>query len=289
MKYWFIRENQQPHSVEKMAMVLNVSRSGYYKWLNRSSSERKQENEELIEQIKGVQKHARYSYGSPRVTQALHRKGYQVGENRIAALMRAHGLGRRVKKRFRSTTDSENSLPIVENLLNREFSASRPNRVWVSDLTFISTAEGWMYLCVVIDLYSRKVVGWAMGTRMKAALVLQALMMAVVRRQPPEGLLFHSDRGSQYCSRIFRNRLEKYQMKQSMSRKGNCWDNAPAESFFKTLKSELIGHGAFRSREEARRAVFEYIEVFYNRQRLHSTLGYVSPVEFEQLMSRVAA
>ena len=270
-------------------MVLKVSRSGYYKWLNRSSSERTQENDDLIDQIKGIQKHARYSYGSPRVTQALHRKGYQVGENRVARLMQLQGLGRRLKKRFRSTTDSEHSLPIAENLLNREFWSSKPNQVWVSDLTFISTAEGWMYLCVVIDLYSRKVVGWAMGTRMKTALVLQALMMAILQRQPPEGLLFHSDRGSQYCSRVFRDRLQKYRIKQSMSRRGNCWDNAPAESFFKTLKSELLGNGAFGSREEARRAVFEYIEVFYNRQRLHSTLGYISPVEFEELMSRVAA
>jgi len=284
-----MREHHQPHSVEKMAKTLEVSRSGYYKWLNRSCSGRKRENEELIEQITAIQRRSRHRYGSPRVTKALHRRGYQVGENRVAGLMRAHGLGRRLRKRFRSTTNSQHSLPVAENLLNREFDVSKANCAWVSDITYISTAKGWMYLCIVIDLYSRKVVGWAMSTRMKTDLVLQALIMAFLVRRPSEGLLFHSDRGSQYCSHVFRARLQKYRMKQSMSRRGNCWDNAPAESFFKTLKCELNGHRAFQNREEARRAVFEYIEVFYNRERLHSSLGYLTPTEFEKQKSRVAA
>ena len=289
MKYRFMKEHHQSHSVEKMARILRISRSGYYKWLSRPYSRRKWENEELLEQIRAIQERSRHRYGSPRVTKALHRLGYQVGHNRVARLMRANRLGRRLRKRFRSTTDSQHSLPVAKNLLNREFEVAKANYSWVSDITYISTAEGWFYLCVVIDLYSRKVVGWAMSTRMKTDLVLEALRMAYLARKPPEGVVFHSDRGSQYCSHAFRTRLRDYQMKQSMSRKGNCWDNAPAESFFKTLKCELNGHRAFRSREEAHRAIFEYIEVFYNRERLHSTLGYLTPVEYEKLMSRVAA
>ena len=284
-----MREHRRSHSVEKMARVLEVSRSGYYKWLIRPESSRQQENEELIGRIREIQEDSRYRYGSPRVTEALHQRGYQVGHNRIARLMRGNGLGRRPQKRFRSTTNSKHEFPVAENLLNREFTVAQANQVWASDITFIATAEGWLYLCVVIDLYSRKVVGWAMSTRMTTNLVLAAFMMAIMRRRPPEGLLFHSDRGSQYCSYAFRARMKRYGMVQSMSRKGDCWDNAPVESFFKTLKSELTGYRAFNDRKQARRAIFEYIEVFYNRQRLHSTLGYLTPEEFERLKSRVAA
>ena len=194
-----------------------------------------------------------------------------------------------MRKRFRSTTDSNHGLKVVDDLIKREFDVASRNEAWLSDITYIATAEGWLYLCVVIDLFSRKVVGWSMSTRLKTDLVLQALMMGLMSRKPPEGMIFHSDRGSQYCSHAFRRRAQRHGLRQSMSRKGDCWDNAPAESFFKTLKSELCGHRAFRSRRAARAAIFEYIEVFYNRVRLHSTLGYLSPCEYEGCESQKLA
>ncbi len=265
-----------------MARLFSVSRSGYYAWRVRARSERERSEEELLDLISEIQKGVRYRYGSPRVTVELRKHhGKRVGHNRVARLMRENGLGRRARKRYRSTTDSNHGLEVAEDLLKREFSVSSRNVAWLSDISYIATAEGWLYLCVVIDLYSRKVVGWSMSTRLKTDLVLQALMMALMRRKPPEGMIFHSDRGSQYCSHAFRGRLARYRLRQSMSRKGDCWDNAPAESFFKTLKTELCGDRAFQSRRTARVAIFEYIEVFYNRFRLHSTLGYMTPSEYE--------
>jgi len=272
--------------VGKMAKVLKISRSGYYAWRCRPLSERESTQKRLKEEISVIQEQMKYRYGSPRVTEELRRRGYQVGHNRVARIMRENGLGRQPRKRFRSTTNSEHGLEVAENLLNRKFNVAAANIVWVSDISYIATSQGWLYLCVVMDLYSRKVVGWSMSSRMKTDLVMQALMMALVRRKPPEGMIFHSDRGSQYCSHAFRRRLKRYRLRQSMSRKGDCWDNAPAESFFKTLKSELCGHQAFQSRRAARAAIFEYIEVFYNRVRLHSTLGYMTPSEYEECESQ---
>ena len=289
MKFRFIEDHQGAHSVGKMAKVLKISRSGYYAWRCRPLSERDQAQKQLKEEISVIQEYVKYRYGSPRVTEELKRRGYRVGHNRIARTMRENGLDRRPRKRFRSTTDSNHGLKVAGDLLKREFSVSSRNVAWLSDISYIATAEGWLYLCVVIDLYSRKVVGWSMSTRLKTDLVLQALMMALVRRKPPEGMIFHSDRGSQYCSHAFRRRLKRYRLRQSMSRKGDCWDNAPAESFFKTLKSELCGHQAFQSRRAARVAIFEYIEVFYNRVRLHSTLGYMTPSEYERCESQKLA
>ena len=225
----------------------------------------------------------KYRYGSPRVTEELRRRGYRVGHNRIARIMKENRLGRRPRKRCRSTTNSEHGLSVSENLLDRKFEVAAANRVWVSDIVYVATSEGWLYLCVVIDLYSRKVVGWSMSSRLKTDLVLQALMMGLLRRKPPAGLIFHSDRGSQYCSHDFKKLLEKNEIRQSMSRKGDCWDNAPCESYFKTLKIELSGGEAFPSRKAASTAIFEYIEVFYNRVRLHSSLGYLTPEEYEEL------
>ena len=275
--------------MEMMARVLEVSRGGYYAWRSRGLSDRSRYDERLVEDIALIQEQSKYRYGSPRVTKALERRGYGVGHNRVARLMRENGLGARRRRRFRSTTDSNHSLFVAENLLNRDFDVAEVNRVWVSDLSYIATAEGWLYLCVILDLCSRKVVGWSMSRRMKTDLVLQAFMMACLRRRPAVGLIFHSDRGSQYCSDAFRDRIKRYRFHQSMSRKGDPWDNAVAESFLKTLKSELCGHSAFPTRKEARSAIFEYIEIFYNRTRLHSTLGYFSPVEYEQLGSVKAA
>ena len=289
MKFQFIERHQQAHSVELMARLLGVSRSGYYAWNCRLECEHSVMDGRLEEQIRVIQKECDHRYGSPRVTEELRRRGYRVGENRVARLMREHRLGRRAKKRYRSTTDSHHSHEVAENLLRREFRVPGPNMVWASDMSYVATSQGWLYLCVVLDLYSRKVIGWAMGARMSAALMVQALLMACMFRKPPEGVIFHSDRGSQYCSGEFRRCLGSYRMRQSMSGVGDPWDNAPVESFFKTLKSELCGDRAFGSRAQARAAIFEYLEVFYNRKRLHSTLGYQTPEEYEQDFARKAA
>jgi len=289
MKYRFIEQQREAHNVAKVARILGISRGGYYAWRSREPSERTRQQEQLVGKIKAIQEEVKYRYGSPRITRELRRRGVRVGHNRVARLMALNGLGARGKKRFRSTTDSAHSLPVAENLLNRAFEVAEANKVWVSDITYIPTAEGWLYLCTVMDLHSRKVVGWSMSRRMKSELVVQALIMAMVRRRPSKGLVFHSDRGSQYCSHVFRRWTQRWGIRQSMSGKGDCWDNAPAESFFKTLKSELYGHRAFRSRQEARTVLFEYIEVFYNRVRLHSSLGYLSPVEYERRSGLKAA
>jgi transposase InsO family protein len=283
MKYRFIGEHRDSHSVEKMAEVLGVSRSGYYAWRKRPESARSLQEQALVERIREIQKRVKYRYGSPRMARELAREGIPVGHNRLARLMAKHGLGAKPHKKHRVTTDSKHDLELAENLLARQFEVTRPNQVWVSDITYIPTGEGWLYLAVVIDLYARKVVGWALGTSLAAELVVQAFLMACLTRRPPQGLLFHSDRGVQYASRTFREKLADWGLRQSMSRKGNCWDNAPAEAFFKSLKAELIGDQIYRTRAEARTAIFEYIECFYNRVRLHSSIDYRTPVEYESL------
>lgn len=279
-RYAWIQKHQEQHSVEKMAEALNVTSSGYYAWRKSPYSKRHQENEQLKEDILQAWEQGRQRYGSPRITQVLRQKS-RVGHNRVARLMREMGLQARAKKRWKVTTQSKHDLPIAENLLARNFEAKRPNEKWVGDITYILTAEGWLYLAVVLDLYSRKVVGWSMSHEMKTELVLDALNMAVVNRRPGPGLLFHSDRGVQYASRTFRERLSQLGIQQSMSRKGNCWDNACIESFFGTIKQEGCGI-LYKSRREARIHIFEYIEGFYNRQRIHSALGYFSPESFER-------
>jgi putative transposase len=286
MKYGFMAEQRGAHSVGKMAEVLGVSRSGYHAWVGRPESGRKHAERELEREIRGIQKKAKRRYGSPRVTAALRKAGRRVGHNRVARIMRENGLEARPKRRFRVTTKADPSAAAAENLLARNFVVQEVNRVWVSDITYIPTTEGWLYLAVVLDLCSRRVVGWSMSSRLGTELVLRALWMAVLRRRPPKGLLFHSDRGSQYTSHAFRKDLEYTGMRQSMSRKGDCWDNAPSEAFFKSLKTELMEGGkAFAGREAAKAAIFEYVEVFYNRARLHSSLGYISPVEYEEAIS----
>ena len=282
MKYRFMDENRGAHSVGKMAEALGVSRSGYHNWSGRPESDRSRENRELIGQIRRIQERKKYRYGSPRVTRELWGEGVRVGENRVARLMRENGLGARPKRQYRATTDSSHRLQVAENVLQRRFEVAEPDLVWVSDITYVATSEGWMYLAVVMDLHSRKIVGWSMSSRMSTDLVLRAFMMAVLSRRPPRGLIFHSDRGSQYCSRAFVAALQRRGIVQSMSGKGDCWDNAPAESFFKTLKNELIARRIYPSRERARAEIFQYIEVFYNRQRRHSGLDYMTPVEFEE-------
>mgnify|MGYP002400167859 CR=1 FL=1 len=285
MKYGFMDQQRGTHGVEKMAEVLGVSRSGYYAWVGRPQSERDRANEELAERIRKIQKRVKYRYGAPRMTAELSRDGGRAGHNRVARIMREHGLQARPKRRYRSTTKASESAPAAENVLARGFEVSTTNTVWVSDITYIATAEGWLYLAVVLDLCSRRVVGWSMSSRLSTDLVLRAFWMAVLARRPPKGLLFHSDRGSQYSSHAFRRALGRCEMVQSMSRKGNCWDNAPSEAFFSTLKGELMDGKAFPSRQAAQAAIFEYMEVFYNRGRLHSSLGYLTPVEYEETIS----
>jgi transposase InsO family protein len=285
MKYRFMDERRGIHRVERMAEVLGVSRAGYYAWLGRPESERDRANTDLAERIRQIQERVKYRYGAPRITAQLARGGSRVGHNRVARVMRDNKLQARPQRRYRSTTKACESAVPAENVLARGFVVSTTNTVWVSDITYIATAEGWLYLATVLDLCSRRVVGWAMSSRLSTELVLRAFWMAVLIRRPLKGLLFHSDRGSQYTSRGFRNALHRCQMVQSMSRKGNCWDNAPSEAFFSTLKTELMDGKAFASRQAARAAIFEYMEVFYNRQRLHSSLGNVTPVEYEEAIS----
>jgi len=289
MKYGFMVEHRGEHRVEMMAETLGVTRSGFYAWLHRGEAPRRAADGQVRELIEGIQREMKYCYGSPRMTEELRRRGQAVGHNRVARLMRQGQLGARRRKAYRVTTQSNHAHPVAENLLVRQFTARAANRVWVSDITYIPTAEGWMYLCVVLDLYSRRVVGWSMGQSLGVELALRALLMAVMSRRPPRGLVLHSDRGVQYCAGVFRRHAKDHGIRQSMSRKGDCWDNACAEAFFASLKTELIGDRIFVSREEARRELFEYIEVFYNRRRLHSYLGYLTPHEFECSAGGVAA
>ncbi len=281
MIFQYMDNHSRLYSIQKMASVLEVSRSGFYAWKKRKISSLEKENIFIVNLLREIQEEHKYRYGSPRLVVEIGNRYRSIGKNRIARLMRLNSLNARGRKRFKITTKSDHKHPVPKNLLAREFNPARKDQVWVSDITYLWTGEGWLYLCVIIDLYSRKVIGWSMNTTISAALVVSAFKMAVAYRNPAPGVLFHSDRGVQYCSKVFRKELKHYRMIQSMSRRGNCWDNAPAESFFKTLKWELIQGIMFENRNTARKAVFEYIEVYYNRRRIHSTLGYVTPTDYE--------
>jgi putative transposase len=276
-----MKKNSGVYPVKKMANALQISRSRYYAWLKNPQCTRKQRDSELLDTIKTIHEKSRQTYGSPRVHDELQETGDWCSRKRVARIMRENGIYARQKKKFKVTTDSEHALPVAPNLLNQEFFVESPNRVWVSDITYIWTMEGWLYLCIILDLCSRRVVGWSMDSRIGADMAKQALVMAVLHRNPSEGLIFHSDRGIQYAAETFRETLDKYNMIQSMSRKGNCWDNACAESFFATLKTEEVFHRTYKTRDEARKSIFEYIAVFYNRFRKHSFLDYLCPEEFE--------
>lgn len=267
-----------------MCEVLEVSRSGFYAWRSRPESQRSKRHRKLIGEIRKIYADRDMeSYGSPRVHKELLARGNSCSENTVAELMRCNGLAARTRRKYKVTTDSTHSLPIAENVLNRDFEQDAPNRVWLADITFIWTLEGWLYLAAVLDAHSRKIVGWSMSHRMHAGLVMDALRMALGRRCPDQAaqLLHHSDRGSQYASRAFRDLLREHNITCSMSRKGNCWDNAVVESFFHSLKTERIRHRHYRTRAEANTDVHDYIERFYNRVRRHSTLGNISPVMYE--------
>lgn len=287
--YSFIRAEKANFPVRALCRVLGVSHAAYYEWESEEVTERVRRDAELVAIIKVIFDESRGWYGAPRVHAALIKRGIRVSRKRVARLLRENGLRARSTRKFKATTDSKHSLPVSPNLLNRNFTATAPDVVWVSDITYIWTGENWMYLCVIIDLCSRKVVGWSLRNRMCAGLVCSAFDMAVRLRRPRAGLMFHSDRGSQYASRKFRRRLERHSMLQSMSRKGNCWDNAVAESFFATLKKELIRDHVFATRDAATEAIFEYIEVFYNRRRSHSMLEYETPSHFESCLQHQEA
>lgn len=282
MKFAFIAAELGDFPVAVSCRVLAVSRAGYYAWLARPPSVRQRRRAALGEQIQAVQAQSRGVYGSPRVCRVLRAAGQAVCENTVARIMRSRGLRAKSKRKFvPRTTDSVHQQPVAENVLAREFAAPARDRKWAADITYVATDEGWLYVAGVLDLWSRKIVGWSMAEHLEADLVGDALTMAVARRGPAVGLLHHSDRGVQYASESYQELLRRAGMTGSMSGKGDCWDNAMMESFWSTLKTELVHHEHYATREEARQSIFEYIEVFYNRQRLHSSLGYVSPEAFE--------
>ncbi|WP_246075151.1 IS3 family transposase [Gracilimonas mengyeensis] len=270
--------------IRKMSQVFGVSPSGYYRWMGRPPSKRTSENMRLREAIRLVWVLSKRRYGAPRIYQELLRLGWQVSRPRVARLMRSMGIASQLRKKWVKTTDSGHRYPVAANLLDRRFSPGQLNQVWVSDITYLPSEQGWLYLTTVMDLADRQIIGWALSRTLSAEQTsIAAFNQAQTKRRTAPGMMFHSDRGSQYACSEFTNLLRKYQLVQSMSGKGNCWDNAPAESFFKTLKAELISHtGRFNSYQQARTALFEYIESWYNRKRLHSSLGYKTPAEAEQ-------
>lgn len=264
-----------------MCRVLEVSRSGYYSWKRRPESQRAKENNRLLDEIYKVHAESRRTYGSPRIHKTLQRQGINCGRNRVARLMRLNGIIAQRQLRYKRSTATKSGRTFAVDLVKRQFNITVPNRIWAGDLTCFWTGSGWLHLAVVMDLYSRRVIGWAMSNRMTEGLTIDAVNMAVMSRRPKGFLVHHSDQGSQYSSQTFRNLLAHHGIQCSMNRLGNCYDNAVVESFFKTLKIELVKEKKFKTREEGKSALFEYIEVFYNRKRLHSTLGYMSPTEFE--------
>ena len=276
-----MKAHRHQFPVTLMARVFEVSRSGFYRWMKSKASDRSHQQQGLDDQVRSIFDAHKGRYGAPRVQRELSAIGRHHNEKTIAASLRRQGLRAKAAKRFKATTYSNHALPVAPNLLEQDFSADQPNEKYVQDITYISTDEGWLYLAVVIDLYSRQVVGWAMRDRMKAGLVCDALTMALFRRGMPKGVIVHSDRGSQYCSHRFQSLIEKHQLRCSMSKKGDCYDNACAETFFHSLKVELIHGVRYTTREEAKRAIFDYIETYYNRIRRHSSIGYMSPAAFE--------
>jgi transposase InsO family protein len=282
MRYQFIREHCEEFSVKRMCQLLAVTRSGYYAWQSEKASPRALANKVLVEQIRVEYKLSRQTYGSPRIWASLRGQGSACGRHRVARLMRREGIRPPQRhRRYPVTTQRQPGVIPAPNRLNQDFSATMANTKWVSDFTYIDTADGWLYLAIILDLFSRKVIGWAMSTHMNTALVETALQMALQTRQPTASLLHHSDQGSQYTSADYQNVLADRNIQLSMSRVGNCYDNAVAESFFGTLKTECVT-SQFATQAVARTTIFEYIEVWYNRQRLHSTLGYLSPNDFER-------
>jgi transposase InsO family protein len=286
MNYHFILERHVPYSVSIQCRVLAVSRAGYYQWRGKEVPRRQRENAELLKRTRALYRHYRGRYGSPRMTRALRQEGYLCSRNRVARLMRQDGLRARPKRKYAVTTCSDHRTA-SPNVLDRRFTIARPNQVWTSDITYIPTRQDeWLYVATVMDLCTRKIVGLAMRDDLSQQLVIDALQQAIDRQQPEAGLLLHSDRGVQYSSDAYRAMLREHGFRQSMSRKGNCWDNAPMESFFKTMKVELVYPQQYETHEEAKQSIFEYIEIFYNRQRIHSALNFQTPIAFEAIINQ---
>ena len=272
------------YRISKMAEVLEASRTGYYAWMKQGCQSRRQRRDvEDLTIIRAAFMETKETYGSRRLSKHLHQKGHFIGRTRVARLMRENDIVPKTAKKFKATTNSNHDYPVAPNLLNRNFTVTKPNTVWVSDITYIATGEGWLYLAAVMDLCTGKIVGWAMSERMTAGLVCDALAQATLRQKPPRGVICHSDRGVQYACNDYRSLLKKLGAIQSMSRRGNCWDNAPMESFFGTLKTELVYHEDYQTRDQARASFLEYVEAFYNRIRLQVKLGYLSPESYEKL------
>lgn len=288
MRYAFIEEHRPMWRLPNMCRALEVSKSGYFAWRDGREAPRRSRDRALSVHIQAIHQQSRKTYGSPRIHHELKEQGMAVGKKRVERLMKSAGIAVLPLRRFVTTTDSDHDQPIAPNLLEQDFSASAPNQRWVTDITYIPTDEGWLYLAAIMDLYSRRIVGWAMETTMHRSLVLKALDMAVTERRPSAGLIYHSDRGSQYASEDHRNALTTNGMIASMSRRGCCYDNAAAESFWHTLKNELIHRTNFQTRDQAKLAIFDYIEVFYNRTRRHTSIGNLSPVEFELQRTQAA-
>ncbi len=288
MRYSFIEESRALWRLSVMCRVLAVSKSGYFAWRDGRDGPRRSQDRALSVQIQAIHHQSRQTYGSPRIHHELKTQGHAVGKKRVERLMKTAGIAVLPLRRHVTTTDSNHNQPIAPNLLEQDFSAAAPNQRWVTDITYVPTVEGWLYVAAIMDLYSRRIVGWAMAATMHRDLVLKALDMAVADRRPGEGLIHHSDRGSQYASDDYRRAQAAYGMIASMSRRACCYDNAAAESFWHTLKNELIHRRHFQTRAEAQQAIFEYIEVFYNRIRRHTSIGNVSPVDFELQRAKAA-
>ena len=282
MRYAWIEQHRDDYAVARMCRHLDVSRTGYLQWRKRPPSARAMANAVLDAQVAAIHAEARQSYGRPRIVRVLHAHGVAVGHGRVRRRQRRQALRPVYRKAYRVTTDSAHTKPIAANILNRRFAGWQINQAWVADLTYIRTDEGWLYLACILDLGSRRVVGWSMSERMQAQLVCDALTMAYWRRKPPPGLIMHSDRGVQYAADEHRKLIAQYRMRQSMSRKANCWDNAPMESFFKTLKVEWVDRMHYATRAQARLDVIDWVEGFYNAQRVHSSIEYQSPAMFEK-------
>jgi transposase InsO family protein len=281
MKFQFIADHRGTFKVGRMCKLLNVSRSGFHAWFQRPESPRKRENRALEAKIRVLHAASHGIYGAPRIHQDLTDDGIRCGKNRVARIMRKAGIRSRTKKKFKATTNSKHNFPVAPNLLNQNFKANAPDQTWVGDITYVFTNEGWLYLAVLLDLFNREVVGWATSSRLTRQLAIEALQMALGRRNPEKGIVHHSDQGSQYASTDYQKILKEHDIICSMSRKGNCYDNAVAESFFGRLKSEWINHKRYLSRSEATQSIFYYIEIFYNRKRRHSSINYVTPQEYE--------
>ena len=286
MRFALVDQAKKEFPVHRLCRVLGVSQSGYFAWKDRSASKRQHDDMVMLAHVRSAFALSNGTYGSPRMTRELRDDGFAIGRRRTARLMRENGLRARQKRRFKRTTDSEHAWPVAPNIIDQDFTASTANQKWGVDISYVWTREGWLYLAVVIDLFSRKVVGWAVGDRLHRRLALAALRKALTMRCPPKGLIHHSDRGSQYCSIDYQAELRRHGVTISMSGKGNCYDNAMVETFFKTIKSELVWRTVFHTRVEAEHAIARYIDGFYNPVRRHSALDYLSPAQFERTVSR---